>query len=263
MLNTVFDSWRGINLKESTILSFHKELLKYTDKDNALCGEYKKSENKVAALNKAGEVVGIIFETTPPYLVKKEMEELILWSNNTLNEKKYHPLLIIASFLVEFLKIHPFHDGNGRLSRILTNLLLLQSSYLYIPYISHEKIIEDNKQAYYLSLRNSQMTFRKTKETILPWLDFFLDIVLEQSKLAIELLDNEKIENILSPKQLLVWELFKHGGEFSPMEISQKLEIPRPTINQIVNKLILLSRIEKIGLGSATKYRVFNDKKMD
>ena len=256
LLKNIFDSWRYIKLSETTVQSFHKELLKYTEKDISHYGKYKKLENKVAALDEEGKMVGIIFETTPPYLVKKEMEDLILWFNYSSKNATYHPLLIIASFLVEFLKIHPFQDGNGRLSRILTNLLLLQNGYLYIPYISHEKIIEDNKQTYYLSLRNSQKTFKTTKDTILPWLDFFLGVVLKQARLAIELLDKENIENILSTKQRLVWELLKSGGEFSPLEISQKTKIARPTINQIVNKLILLKRIEKIGLGRATKYRV-------
>lgn len=260
LLRNVFDSWRTINFNESTIKSFHKELLKYSEKDVFHAGEYKKSDNKVVALDNSGKIVGTIFETTLPYLVEKEIEDLVYWTSLSFKEKKYHSLLIIANFIVEILKIHPFQDGNGRLSRILTNLLLLKNGYLYIPYVSHEKIIEDNKQQYYLSLRNSQKTFNKPNESILPWLGFFLETILEQAKLSLNLLESESVENILSSKQMLVWELLKKGGTHSPLEISQKTNIPRPTINQIVNKLILLNRIEKIGLGSATRYRVMTDK---
>lgn len=262
LLSNIFDSWKTTKVNESTIQFFHKELLKYTDKDIIHRGKYKKSENKVAVLNDMGEVVGIVFETTPPYLVNKEMESLLLWSNNAFSAKEFHPLLIIANFIVEFLKIHPFQDGNGRLSRILTNLFLLQGGYVYTCYVSHEKIIEANKRAYYLSLRNSQKTFSQKNEDILPWINFFLDVTLSQARLAVDLTRKESIENILSHKQLLVWELLKKGGEISPLEISQMTKIPRPTINQIANKLILLNRIERVGLGRATKYRVIKDNKI-
>lgn len=256
LLDNIFNSWRSLKLNESAIKSFHKELLKYTQKDIDHRGEYKKSENKVVALDSRGKTVGIVFQTTPPYLVGKEMENLIFWIDDAFRKRKYHPLLIVANFIVEFLKIHPFQDGNGRLSRILTNLMLLQNGYAYTAYISHEKIVEDTKQTYYLTLRNSQKTFGEKNETILPWLNYFLDIVLKQSKLAVELLGSEAVENVLSTRQLLVWNLLKQGDEYSPMEISQRTQIPRPTINQIVNKLMLLNLIEKIGLGSATRYRV-------
>ena len=161
---------------ESAIKHFHKELLKYVKKDENHRGEYKKRENQVQMVNAAGESVGILFDTTPAYLTPKETQELVEWTQESLAEKKYHPLLIVSNFLVEFLQIHPFQDGNGRLSRVLTNLLLLKEGYLYMPYISHEKLVEDNKPEYYLALRQSQKTFKTENETIIPWLDFFLTI---------------------------------------------------------------------------------------
>jgi Fic family protein len=156
---------------------------------------------------------------------------------------------------VEFLLIHPFLDGNGRLSRILTNLLLLQSGYSYVPYVSHEKLIEDQKTDYYLSLRKTQKTLRTGKPEISAWMDFFLKILLKQADMALALLTSEQIEKLLSEKQLVVWGCFQKGHELSPREILKKTKIARPTVNQILRKLLELKKIEKIGLGRSTRYR--------
>src|SRR5258708_3287638 len=136
LLQNVFNSWESITFNENLIKHFHKELLKYVEKDVEHRGEYKKRENAVHMVNEAGDSQGILFETTKAYLTPKEVFELVDWTKNALKENTYHPLLIIANFLVEFLNIHPFQDGNGRLSRILTNFPLLKKGYAYTPYIS-------------------------------------------------------------------------------------------------------------------------------
>lgn len=255
LLNNIFDSWKSIKFNESAIKHFHTELLKYTDKDKGHRGDYKKQENKVHMINEVGESVGVIFDTTPAYLTPKEMRELTDWTANALTEKTYHPLLVISNFLVEFLNIHPFVDGNGRISRILTNLLLLKAGYAYIPYISHEKLVEANKPDYYIALRKSQKTIKKKKEDVTPWINFFLDIVLEQSKQAAGLLSKENLEKLLSPKQLSVWRYLNTVDEASPAEMSKQTKVARPTINQALDKLLRLKKIERIGLGRSTRYR--------
>lgn len=255
LLNNIFDSWRRLKCNESAIKHFHKELLKYVEKDTKHRGEYKKQENKVHMLNEAGESVGVLFDTTPAYLTPKEMQELTEWVVNTLESKIYHPLLTIGNFLVEFLNIHPFLDGNGRISRVLTNLLLLKNGYEYMPYVSHEKLVEDNKPGYYIGLRRSQKTIKKENEDVTPWLNFFLDIFLEQSKRAVELLSKENIEKLLSPKQLAVWKYLITVPEATPAEISEKTKVARPTINQALDKLLRLKKIERIGLGRTTRYK--------
>lgn len=255
LLQNVFDSWQDIKLSESTIKHFHKELLKYVEKDQLHLGEYKRTENKVEMINEKGESIGVLFDTTPAYLTPKEMQELVEWTKDSLRERKYHPLLVIGNFIVEFLNIHPFIDGNGRLSRILTNLLLLKQDYLYVPYVSHEKLIEDNKPEYYLALRNSQKTFKIKGEDIISWLEFFLTIVLTQSKMAVDLLSKESIEKILSPNQLKVWEYLQTVVEARPGEISQKAQVARPTVSQALNKLLELKKVERIGFGATTRYR--------
>ena len=255
LLQNVFDSWKEQGFNESLIKHFHKELLKYVEKDELHRGDYKHQENKVEMIDGEGKSVGTLFETTPAYLTPKEMTELVEWTKISLEEKKYHPLLIIGNFIVEFLNIHPFQDGNGRLSRILTNLLLLQQGYLYMPYISHEKLIEDNKPDYYLALRKSQKTFKSKKEDLNTWLDFFLTILLKQSQMAIGLITAENIETLLSPKQLAVWEYLQTVEEASPQEISEKAAVARPTVNQVLTKLLELKKIERIGEGAAIRYR--------
>ncbi|MEK7159689.1 MAG: Fic family protein [Patescibacteria group bacterium] len=255
LLNNVFDSWKHIKFNESTVKHFHQELLKYVEKDQEHRGEYKKQENKVHMINEAGESVGVLFDTTPAYLTPKEMQELTEWTISALENKTYHPLLTIGNFLVEFLNIHPFIDGNGRISRVLTNLLLLKNGYEYMPYVSHEKLVEDNKPEYYIALRRSQKTIKKEKEDITPWLNFFLDILLEQSKRAVELLSKENIEKLLSPKQLAVWKYLITVPEATPAEISEHTKIARPTINQALNKLLRLKKIERIGSGRTTRYK--------
>ncbi len=255
LLENVFGAWKNIRFSENTIKHFHQELLKYVDKDKAHRGEYKKQENKVHMIDEAGNSVGVLFDTTPAYLTPKEMQELVDWTKESLESKIHHPLLIIGSFLVEFLNIHPFVDGNGRISRVLTNLLLLKEGYLYMPYVSHEKLVEDNKPDYYVALRKSQKTIKKRTENITSWLNFFFDILLEQSKQAVELLSKENVEKLLSHKQLAVWEYLNTVDEAAPGEISKKTGVARPTINQAIDRLLRLKKVERIGMGRSTRYR--------
>lgn len=255
LLENVFDSWKKLTFSESLIKHFHQELLKYVEKDQTHRGDYKKRENQVHMVNEAGESVGVLFDTTPAYLTPKQMQELVEWTQKALTEKKYHPLLIVGNFLVEFLQIHPFQDGNGRLSRVLTNLLLLKKGYIYVPYVSHEKLIEDNKPDYYIALRRSQTTFKSEHSNIMPWLEFFFIVLQQQVQMAVNLLSKENIEKLLSPKQLKVWEYLQNVPEATPGEIAKGVNIARRTINQALDKLLRLQKVERVGLGRTTRYR--------
>ncbi len=255
LLHNVFDSWKSIKFSESTVKHFHNQLLKYVRKDQRHRGDYKKTENTVEMFDQEGRRIGIVFETTRAYLTPKAMQELVEWTVEALERKKYHPLLIIGNFLVEFLKIHPFQDGNGRVSRILTNLLLLKEGYSYVPYVSHEKLVEDNKNSYYLALMKSQKTFGKRSEDIFPWLTFFLEITLAQSERAIRLIESEDVERLLSPKQLEVWNYLQKVAEATPLDVSRETRIVKPTVVQALNRLLSYRKIERIGRGRATRYR--------
>ncbi|MDD5721013.1 MAG: Fic family protein [Candidatus Pacebacteria bacterium] len=255
LLNNVFNSYNKIPFSESSIQHLHKELLKYVEKDKLHRGEYKKTENRVEMINEAGESVGVLFDTTPAWLTPKEMQELVEWTKESFIQKEIHPLLIVANFLIEFLNIHPFQDGNGRLSRVLTNLMMLQAGYAYMPYVSHEKLIEDNKAEYYIALRKSQKTLKSNNANIEPWLEFFFNVLLTQAKQAIELLSKENIEKLLSPKQLLVWEYLEKVSEATPGEISKNTKVARPTVSQAIDTLLRLKKVERIGQGRTTRYR--------
>jgi Fic family protein len=267
LLKNVFDSWQSIKLNEGTIKHFHQEILKYVEKDTFHRGQYKVTENKVQMIDAKGNIVGTIFDTTPVYLTPIEMQELVEWTIEALKNKRYHPLLVIGNFVVEFLKIHPFHDGNGRLSRILTNLLMLQAGYLYISYVSHEKLIEERKRQYYVTLRKTQLTlrlakarsgqaFKSEKQDLIPWLTFFLNIILDQSKQAVDLLNTDMVEKTLSEKQLAVLEYLEKVKEATPGDITKNTKVARPTVNQVLEKLINLKKIERIGMGRSTRYRI-------
>lgn len=255
LLQTIFDSWDSIRFSENSIKHLHQELLKYVEKDQDHRGKYKSQDNKVEMVDEQGERIGVIFDTTPAYLTPKQMLELVEWTKNALDNKKSHPLIIVGNFLVEYLNIHPFGDGNGRLSRILTNLLLLQAGYLYMPYVSHEKLIEDQKPNYYMALRKSQRTFKKGVGDISPWLEFFLDIILTQSKEAISLLSGENIEDILSNKQISVWQYLQTVDEATPKEIAKETKVAYSTVRQTLSKLLDLKKIERVGMGRSSRYR--------
>lgn len=256
LLKNVFDSWQSIKLNEGTIKNFHQEILKYVEKDSFHRGQYKVTENKVQMVDVKGNIVGTIFDTTPVYLTSIEMQELVEWTIKVTKENKYHSLLIISNFVVEFLKIHPFRDGNGRISRILTNLLLLQAGYLYMPYVSHEKLVEEKKQEYYVALRKTQITLKTESADLIPWLTFFLHIILDQSKQAVELLNADNVEKTLSGKQLAVLKYLQEVKEAAPGDITKETKVARPTVNQVLEKLINIKKIERIGMGRSTRYRI-------
>lgn len=258
LLENVFNSWKKLQFNENTIKHFHQELLKYVEKDKTHRGDYKKQENKVFMVDDSKNPIAVLFNTTSPYLTPKETRELTEWTQEALKEKKYHPLLIISNFIVEFLAIHPFQDGNSRLSRVLTNLLLLKGGYLYMPYVSHEKLVEDNKPEYYISLRRSQKNIDAKKHDIIPWLNFFFTIFLKQSQMAVELLSKEKIEKLLTNKQLVVWEYLNKVNESAPLEIAEKTKIAYGTVRQALDKLMRLKKVERIGMGRSTRYKKIN-----
>ena len=256
LLQQVFDAWDSVPFNENTILGFHSQLMKYSEKDSSHKGNYKPSSNRVEARDNSGNLLGIIFDPTPPHLVSKEMHELVTWTQKALNKKTKHPLLIIANFCFEFLAIHPFLDGNGRLSRILTNFLLLKSGYIYVPFVSHEKFIEDSKAEYYLALNSVQKTWKTEHENISPWILFFLKTVLSQSEQALNILTQESIEVYLSEKQTQVWQFALSKDIFSRSDTIEATGLNHRTIEQSIKKLVTMNALERLGEGKGTRYRV-------
>ncbi len=261
LLGRIFDNHKTLKLTEVQILQFHKILLNFSSKDQIHKGKYKSKDNIVVAINEEGKQV-VLFKPTPPYLVKKEMDDAIFWTNRELDKKERHPLLVIANFIFEFLAIHPFTDGNGRLSRALTNLLLIKAGYAYVPYVSLDEIIEERRIEYYLALRATQKNHKTDKEDITPWLEFILDALIEQTIRAEKLMGSEDMEKLLSEKQLEIYHLFDKNDILAVSEIDKKLKgrMPQVTIKQVLARLVVLKLIERIGLGRSTRYRKINVK---
>jgi Fic family protein len=259
VLKIVFENWEELTFGEGLIKQLHTLLLKYSSKDERHKGSYKFQPNRVEARDQEGNLVQVIFNPTEPFLVPKEMQELCDWVITEFKKDELHPLLIIANFLFEYLAIHPFEDGNGRSSRLLTNFLMLKTGYEFTPYISHEKIVENNKIEYYQALNTTQQTWKAEKEDISPWVLFFLEVVKTQATNAIKLLDQDKRTEIyLSDKQRAVWEVLQNSDVLSRLEIHEITGIPSTTVRQALLKLIDMDQIETLGEGKATKYRVKN-----
>ena len=171
-MELIFRSWAEITLTENHIKQLHRDLLRYSEKDAHHRGNYKTQPNNVAAFDEAGKQVGIVFETANPFDTPRRMSELVHWTSEAFSSRQLHPLLVTAIFTVALLEIHPFQDGNGRLSRILTTLLLLRAGYSYVPFSSLESVIEQSKEGYYLALRQTQVTIRTDAPNWHPWVLF-------------------------------------------------------------------------------------------
>ncbi len=258
MLERILEHYQNMPLTESLILQLHRDMLLYSDKDERQRGAYKFGPNRVEAKDQSGNIVGVIFDPTPPHLTPKEVQELVAWHSWADGENFKHPLLRIGNFAFEYLAIHPFQDGNGRTSRLLTNLLLLQKGYMFTALVSHEKLIEARKADYYLALNKAQSSWKTENEDVYPWLIYFLEIIQQQANDAMALLEEDQIEHLLSEKQLALWQWANNRTEqeFSRKNAVEALSFPVRTVESIIKKLVELKRLEKVGEGRATRYRV-------
>ncbi|MDR0683092.1 MAG: Fic family protein [Dysgonamonadaceae bacterium] len=260
VLELIFDNYADLKLSESHIKQLHQLLLKYSHKDGRHRGCYKHLSNKVVATYPTGEQ-RTVFATTEPALVESEMHELLEWVNEQLIAKEIHPLLIIALFVYEFLSIHPFQDGNGRLSRLLTTLCLLQNGYEFIQYVSFEKHVEQHKKAYYEALMSGQRNRNTGNEQISLWMLFFL----ESLKSLTEKLEQKY--NVFKQKGGYLNERQKQIADFIAQNQPVKVgdisahfkEIPINTIKKDLQYLRDEQILAMIGKGKACVY-VISDK---
>ena len=186
----IFESWREMSLSENHIKQLHSVLLKFSSKDASHRGKYKLAPNNVVAFDADGKEIGVVFATASPFQTPFEMKKLVEWLDA---ETTIHPLLQTAVFVVCFLAVHPFQDGNGRLSRILTTLLLLKNGYEYVPYSSLESVIEDNKDFYYNALRRTQKTLTENEADWNAWIVFFLRCLKKQKDRLSKKLERERL----------------------------------------------------------------------
>lgn len=255
VMELVFSSWEHIPFNENHITKLHRDLLIHSEKDEHHRGKYKTIANSVGAFDAAGNQVAVIFETATPFDTPRYMRELLEWIVYTRETKTLHPLLMIAVFVVVFLEIHPFEDGNGRLSRVLTTLLMLQSGYAYVPYSSLESIIEQNKQGYYLALRKTQGTIRTDSPDWQPWITFFLSSLASQVKRLEEKVEREKLIQVKLPElSTAIIELAREHGKITVVMIEAHTQAKRSTIKLHLTKLVRAAHLVQNGTSRGTWY---------
>lgn len=253
-MNVIHDSWEHIPFTENHIKQLHGITLKYSSKDTAHRGEYKTLANNVEAFDADGRSIGVIFETAAPFDTPRLMAELVSSTAVALRERELHPLLVIGAFVVHFLAIHPFQDGNGRLSRIITTLLLLQSGYRYVPYSSLERVVEENKDGYYRALRASQKLIRSSGENLDQWLDFFLTCLKRQKVALLAKIEREQLLERLHPlaEQMLV--IARERGRVTIAEAVTLLAANRNTVKLHLRQLVQQGYLKQHGTGKGTWY---------
>ena len=255
VMETIFSAWAEIAITENHIQQLHRDLLRYSDKDEWHRGRYKTTSNSVAAFDAAGQQVGIVFETATPFETPRLMKELVTWLNETLQQRSLHPLLVIGMFVVVFLEIHPFQDGNGRLSRVLTTLLLLQVGYVYVPYSSLESVIEQSKENYYLALRRTQGTIRTEAPNWLPWVLFFLKSLHRQMQILRGKVEREKMLLMNLPDlSIQILDVLKDRGRLTIGEAVAITGANRNTLKPHFKNLLEKGLIELHGRGRGAWY---------
>lgn len=257
-MDLVFEAYADMRLTENHIRQLHQTLLRHSDKDARHRGGYKTLSNNLVALDAEGRVVGTVFETSSPFDTPREMEALVAWTRKALEEDSLHPLLIAAVFVVTFLAIHPFQDGNGRLSRVLTTLLLLRAGYAYVPYASLERVIEENKDLYYKALRRTQTTLMSETPDWAPWIGFFLRCLKKQKDGLAARLDFERIaqdsEAGLSTLSLQVLAALRAKERLTITQLASMTGANRNTLKVRLRELVAEGRVRQHGKARATWY---------
>ena len=250
-LDLISESFPGMEVNEGTIKNLHNTLMKYSQKDEWHKGDYKKLSNAVEATRPDGSRQ-VIFETTSPGLPTQEaMRSLITWWQT---EKEVHPIVRCALFCYDFVSIHPFQDGNGRMSRLIAILLLLKNKYSWIQYVSFEHEIENRKAEYYKELMMAQK--ERPGEDVFSWTLFFLDCLNNICGQLMTKLSASGTVAKLDPKKKKVYLFIENHSGCQSGEIADKLNIGLPTVKKILNRLVTNKLIIKHGAGAGTNYSI-------
>lgn len=257
VMNLIFESYADISLSENNIQLMHSLLLQHSEKDYWHRGYYKKSPNHVEAFDAQVKSLGVVFETASPFETPIRMHDLVKWADQSYADKKNHPLLITAIVIVEFLAIHPFQDGNGRLSRVLTSYLLLKENYNYVSYSSLEAVIEQSKEGYYLALRQTQGTLKNENPNWQPWILFFLRALRHQTKRLEAKVEQENLLLKRLPElSLHILQFVQSRGRATIGEIVTVTQANRNTIKKHLEALVETNRLQKNGVGKGTWYSI-------
>jgi Fic family protein len=255
VMDTIFTAFEAISLTENHIRQLHRDLLVHSPKDERHRGAYKTLTNNVEAFDEDGKSLGVVLATATPFDTPRLMAELVEWTAAREADRSLHPLLVISIFVVVFLEIHPFQDGNGRLSRVLTTLLLLRAGYAYVPYSSLESVIEQSKEGYYLSLRRTQGTIRTERPDWNPWLEFFLRALQRQKQRLEKKMERERIMlGDLPELSVVILELAREHGRITVAEAAKVSGASRHTVKDHLKSLTEQGHLTLHGAGRGAWY---------
>ncbi len=254
-METIFHAFADIPLTGNHLKQLHRDLLRYSQKDERHRGEYKKLPNNVVAFDAEGKMVGVVFETASPFDTPRRMSELLAWLGDTRQTGRLHPLLIVAVFTVTFLEIHPFQDGNGRLSRVLTTLLLLQAGYAYVPYSSLESVIEHSTEGYYLALRQTQQSMRSGAPNWQPWLMFFMRALQQQKRgLAAKVAREKGALAVLPELAVRILDYVRDHGRVTTRDMVREAGASPNTLKTMFGSLVRKGLLVRHGGGRSIWY---------
>ncbi|MCW8060479.1 Fic family protein [Agrobacterium tumefaciens] len=255
VMETIFRAYDAIPITENHIRQFHRDLLAHSTKDERHRGEWKTLDNHVEAFDEDGRSLGVVFATATPFDTPRLMDELVTWLREREETKDLHPLLVVGIFVVVFLAIHPFQDGNGRLSRVLTTLLLLRAGYAYVPYSSLESVIEQSKEGYYLSLRRTQGTIRTGAPDWNPWIEFFLRALKQQKQRLERKMERERvILGDLPELSVAILELAREHGRVTVQHAARLTGASRNTVKDHLKLLTEQGHLTLRGAGRGAWY---------
>jgi len=251
VLNMIHTSYDGIPINSNIILQLHRDLYKYVASQG---GVWKNQDNIISEQLPNGEKF-IRFKPVSAFATESSMKELCDFLSELMQTEEVEPLILIGTYILDFLCIHPFNDGNGRMSRLLTLLLLYKYDYLVGRYISLEKVTEDSKEGYYETLRKSSSNWHDGEHNIFIWLEYFLGTILaayRELESRVGHIDNKK-----GNKDLRIEEAIKNTlGIFTKSDIRNACpDISESTINRVFNRLKEEKIIEVIGKGRSAKWK--------
>lgn len=255
VLESTLGAWQEVQVTENFIKQLHRELLRYSIKDERHRGEYKKLPNSIAAFDDSGNQIAVLFEPASPFDTPRRMTELIAWLNAEQELKHLHPLLIIAIFTVDFLAIHPFQDGNGRLSRVLSTLLLLQAGYAFVPFSSLESVFESSIESYFVSLRQTQSTIETENPDWQPWVLFFLRALQQQKRRLAVKIERERLLLTALPELAgRILEFAREHGRVTMADMIRLTGASRNTLKEHFRRLVELQQLARYGNGKGSWY---------
>lgn len=260
VLNTIHESYDYIPLKPSMILQLHRDLFKFEGYD--IGGKYKAADNIIEEEDDKGNKF-VRFQPMPAWETPEAMDILCDAFDTALATEQIDPLLLIPMFILDFLCVHPFNDGNGRMSRLLTLLLMHRSGYIVGKYISIEKLIEKTKEEYYESLQQSSFGWYEEQNDYEPFVHYMLGIIVaayREFSSRVKLLTTEKMSKPERVKEIIRGTV----GTITKSEILERCpDISQMTVQRALAELLETEQIVKIGGGRYTKYTWNNDKEGD